>query len=1241
MARRDSGANRGETPPDDLVTGLVADLRTQVTALATDLRRRIRTGGTDAGWRSEHLTARAVGRTALGYDTWLAGRVNRAAAAWVLGTVLVRYCEDNGLVTEPFIAGPPDRAVLARRRHQEFLAGAPEADDRDWLVAAFEHLAAGNATLADLFDRAHNPLWCIRPSPEAASSLLGFWRGPDGQAGPGPRVLTGWDTTFLGRLVREPVEGAAVDLLLDLTVEEALAQFGVAGPDGSGLRAIDPACGTGEVLLGVFRRIRAAWRSADPGADDLELTRRALASVHGADRHRTAADIARFRLLLAAVESAGLSRPDQAPDLRVAVAVADSLAHGRGAPRLDRDSPALFDLDAGSGTTGHVYATEDVDRFVSSVDLLGSGSYHAVVGVVPATLTRDRAELTGYRSRYDTCAGTFPPAVPFVQRSYQLAIRTGGEDRAAGVVGLLTECSFMHHGSGRRLVERFLPTVHLTQVVDLSALPVTGVHPAAVLVGRNHVARAGVPIRVVRSHAAPVPTATPPSWPDLVHELRHPGHGSGGVTSEDADRARFASHPWEVGDGGTVRLLRTVAAGNRALGQRCREISRGAVTGADDIFVLGGPALRRLGIDPRFRRPFVRGSALHDLGTGGAPPTEQQETDEALWPYRPGGQDAVRSPGVERLLWPVRTVLAARRGRGRTSSASPGYGYSDRAGDRSRGELGIAFAAQATHNHAVLDRGGRVLDRSVLVITLPEGTDELEHLGLCAVLNSSTACFWLKQTCRAVGPAADQSADGDVAAQVEPWERPFRFTASALRGLPVPVTVPAELGQTLDSLARRMATQEPAAVCARGVPTREVLDGARYGQELLLHRMVALQEELDWQLYAHYGLLTEAEAAATTVPASGTVPPVAPGERAFEIALAGAGDRRGQEGRWFVRNRIAPVTEVPDHWPTAYRRIVQARLDLLARRRDLDLLENPECKRGWERTPWPERERRALRSWLLDRCEEWSLWVEVRRGVARPLVQTLDQLTEQLTSGPEGQDLLAVAELYARDHLGRPGLPLAEVLAGLVATEHVPYLAALQLRPRGLATRDAWEHTWERQRAEDAGSCDDVQQSSGPGAGRSRTAPPAYRPNESVDPRFWALRGRFDVPRERFVSYPGTSSGSELLLGWAGWSHRDRAQALVDLVRAGQGSAGGMDRERQLPLLAGLLELLPWVRQWHSGDDPGPDGDAAERFTALLHQECTRLGVTEAELRAWRPRPDEAGQQPPGPVVTPHPSRSE
>jgi hypothetical protein len=88
--------------------------------------------------------------------------------------------------------------------------------------------------------------------------------------------------------------------------------------------------------------------------------------------------------------------------------------------------------------------------------------------------------------------------------------------------------------------------------------------------------------------------------------------------------------------------------------------------------------------------------------------------------------------------------------------------------ERFKTPLGIAFAEVATHNHFVLDRGGKVFKQTAPVIKLPAGASEDEHLGLLGLLNSSVACFWLKQVCHNKGGTVDHH--GARSSRTEKWE---------------------------------------------------------------------------------------------------------------------------------------------------------------------------------------------------------------------------------------------------------------------------------------------------------------------------------------------------------------------------------------------------------------------------------------------------------------------------------------
>jgi hypothetical protein len=119
------------------------------------------------------------------------------------------------------------------------------------------------------------------------------------------------------------------------------------------------------------------------------------------------------------------------------------------------------------------------------------------------------------------------------------------------------------------------------------------------------------------------------------------------------------------------------------------------------------------------------------------------------------------------------------------------------------------------------------------------------------------------------------------------------------------------------------------------------------------------------------------------------------------------------------------------------------------------------------------------------------------------------------------------------------------------------------------------------------------------------------------------------VPKERFISYPGASPDSDsgsLLIGWAGWDHKDQATALIGLI-GDRSTTDGWDTARLTPLLAGLLEIMPWVRQWHGEIDPAFGQSPAEAYDAYLTSERESRNLTEDALRAWQPPQPQRGRR--------------
>lgn len=57
-----------------------------------------------------------------------------------------------------------------------------------------------------------------------------------------------------------------------------------------------------------------------------------------------------------------------------------------------------------------------------------------------------------------------------------------------------------------------------------------------------------------------------------------------------------------------------------------------------------------------------------------------------------------------------------------------------------------------------------------------------------------------------------------------------------------------------------------------------------------------------------------------------------------------------------------------------------------------------------------------------------------------------------------------------------------------------------------------------------------------------------------------------------------------------------------------------------MPLLAGIDELMPWLRQWFGEvDDEWGEESAAEEFQSFLDGELAREQLTPAALTEWRP----------------------
>jgi hypothetical protein len=1167
-------------------SALTADLRKQVLVLEDDLRARVEADPSTRGaWMVEHNRAVDRGRTAASWVAWRDDRVTQAAVAWVLSTVFVRFCEDNALVDPVWIAGPAPRRQEALDGQLAFFRSNPEETDREWLLESINHLGSLPATAALVEE--HSPLWVVAPSGDAASALLAFWRrrGDDGEL---VHDLTDpeLDTRFLGDLYQDLSEHAkstyallqtpvfVEEFILDRTLEPALKERPLAG-----FRMIDPTCGSGHFLLGAFSRLLDRWHREAPGMEIQARVQTALDAVHGVDLNPFAVAIARFRLIVAALQACGLRSLEAAPAFTLYLAVGDSLLHG----------PGQLTLNSDTDLASFVYATEDLTLLQ---EILAGGRYDVVVGNPPYITVKDKVLNAAYRERYDACKGTYALTVPFMERFFGLA-KPGREGQPAGWAGQITGNSFMKREFGSKIVEDFLAHRDLRLIADTSGAYIPG-HgtPTVIIVGRNQRAsdssvRAALGVR--GEPGQPEDPARGVVWRSLVEHIDEPGWDDGWVTIADLDRVSLSTHPWSLSGGGAVGLLGRV---NESAGGKLRGVLDSAgfmtVTREDDAYLIGAATIARLGIGKEFAAPLCGGSEVRDW--------EVRPESAALVPYDATGRPSADEAAL-RHLWRYKQHLLMRRALSGTQleQGLEWFEYSQLNRQRFLAELLLSFAFVATHNHFVMSRGDQLFSRSAPVVRLPAGASEDEYLRLLGLLNSSTACFWLKQN--------SQSKAGSGigrGVQDEEWESRYEFTGTTLQDYPLPTTLPVGRGRLLDSLAQELARFTPGAVAAGQIPNAEVLKMAHAESERLRARMIAVQEELDWECYRLYGLIEED----MTYPAA-DLPGLALGERSFEVVLARA-VAGGEDTAWFTRHGSQSITDLPSYWPTAYRELVQRRLDLIASDPNIRLLERPEYKRRWASEPWEKQQTAALRNWLLDRLEDRRYWFD-RAG--RPAPCTVAQLADAVSRDADFVSVLALWE-------GRPDTPVSASLVKLLADEAVPFLAAHRYKDTGLRAREAWEATWALQRREDAGE-----------KVGTIPVPPKYTSADFRKTSYWQARGKLDVPKERFIAYPdaGRETDPTPLLGWAGWDHAQQSLALSVIIAARE--ADGWSDERLVPLVAGLAELQPWVEQWHADLDPAYGVSLAAFCREQLTARAAQVAKTTAELAAWRPEPATRGRR--------------
>lgn len=1191
-------------------SALLADLKAQLKLLQADLKQRAEDPLDSWGARLKQEYAEAFDRKRTGWSwvDWRDNEIDLAAVAWIVSTTFLRFCEDNDLLVGAkinglptpvgWIAGPGDRVERAQENLTAYFRDNPTHNRRHWLQQGFRVLAAQPAGAA-LVDPKHNPVWKAEISPESATALIKFWRRTKDDTLVHDFTDASLETRFLGDLYQDLSAHAkktyallqtpvfVEEFILDQTLTPAIRDFKL-----EEIKLIDPACGSGHFLLGAFERLNREWLRAAPGIDPRERIRRAMNSIHGVDINPFAVAIARFRLTVAGLKAAGERSLVGVPAAGFRLAIGDSLLGVQGGLAQS------FDFDEGAVESAFRYDNEDINEYFG---ILQPGQYHVVVGNPPYIAPKDRALKTIYRRAYVSAFGQYALSAPFMELLFRLAIK-GEQGRGAGYVGQITANAFMKREFGKKLIEHVFAghdignPIDLTLVIDTSRAYIPG-HgtPTVIIVGRRRRPVAQQVRAVLAIRGEPRQPADPSKglvWTEIVEHVHESEYEGQYVTVTALDRTSLTTHPWSLGGGGLNELKVLVEQTDGCLGQRVSRMGMFGDSHAEEYFAAPVGVFTRLGVASTEIAAAVDGDATRDWTTnvigelffagGPAPKVKADERSrQALWRWRTSlwaratfsGQ-SYRDAGVDWLSW--HQVSATRTSR-----------------------IRLVFAKIATHFHVVRVDTMHIEKPGALRIELLADATEDQHLELLGVLNSSTACFWLKQVCHNKGNGGIGGGIGD-----EDWEPRYEFTGTKLDQFPLPATLPLDRGRIIDELAQELAGNTPAAVvnawlANSAASLSDALAKAEAEWRRLRARLIFEQEELDWEVYQRYRLLD-----ADLTYSGSSIDVIALGQRAFEVTLARRVDEYQEETAWFERHDSTPLTELPTSWPDDYRVLVERRLEIAESDDAIRLLEKPEFKRRWATTPWGVQQVDALRDAVLDRLEDPALWRDSQGPITRSVAELADLLRTDTSLKELGRALTGIAEP-----------DLGAVIAGLIPDESVPFLAAYRYKPTGIEKYREWQEVWELQRREDAGEK------------LSISVPSKYGRGDYTKTSYWLARGKFDIPKERFIAYPGIAREGDPtpVLGWAGWSHRDQALALAREIPTLQ--ALGAEDDALIPLVAGLVELEPWLAQWHSDDEPQFGTSPATVISGVIDQYLARMEKTRDQVTAWTPPASTRGRR--------------
>ncbi|MBI3850569.1 MAG: Eco57I restriction-modification methylase domain-containing protein [Verrucomicrobia bacterium] len=772
-----------------------------------------------------------------------------------------------------------------------------------------------------------------------------------------------------------------------------------------------------------------------------------------------------------------------------------------------------------------------------------AAGFDLIVGNPPFVNVRSKAKVELYRERWPAvCVGDYQMVCPFFTLGFGLL-------RPSGQLGFIVSNAFLKREFGKPLVEDYFETVHVQKIVDCSGLMFPG-HgtPTCIVYGRQVSSPQDadwmrLPVRVVAILPSGGDLRTTPEESPLWHTIESqqepiPIQELNNAEQTVGFRKLFEDTRIAVGDCDRKRMLRhpallsfydwpTLDVLNRSDSDPLRDtlgddVGFMFILGRNDIFMSTADHVRRQEIPPASLKRLNVGDEVRDWQLCG--------DAFLIFPY---DQSSIRllelsntSP-MGKYFELFSEELSNRptfKGSFKEAGRKP-YQFHQMPVERAKNPKSIALSQISTHGHFVVDFDGCAFNEKAPLVKLPAKAEPGDYHLLASELNSSTALFWLKHECF----SKRESEDGDKDTYFEFAGKKLqrlplaRSIADALRGKPNALAERLtalsracwERGRVLPSLALRKLFEKsgeayhawnaalpghvaPHAKLAAAFATTPELQ-ERFARAVSLREqlgagMVARQEEMDWLVYAAYGLLL-ADHSAAQVEAEPA--PLNQAQRPFRLWESTGGD--------FDK----AITLIPADWPKPRRTLWEARLAAIRDNEHIRRIEQPVYKRRWDEQ-WKVSNRwmagpvayaqefvDAFRWWLAEKAEwllehkadggpvelgGWTpaLWKDKRIQAAWPVVADAVHQVRQFkfdASENESKKLLALDASYES---------FSKFLKETVADETVP---------AGIPPAVSWEELEKKQK---------------------------------IPAKVRAIRGKLNVPRERFNL---TSTGKFV---WAG-----------------------------------------------------------------------------------------------------------